>query len=293
MLVTIKNETVSAVISTAGAEIKSFKRPDGFEILWQGDPKYWAGQAPVLFPIVGALRNGKVKIKGDWYEMGRHGFARRQEFAITAQTESMVEMTLTANEASKAVYPFDFEFKVTYTCTDCGVETKFTVKNPGNETLPFVVGGHPAYNNPVTAEGEVFEDYNIEFEVDEEQCCPEIDLKECLIDFTKTTLELKNEKIIPLRHNLFYRDALVFENYKSKYVRLVSTKTGKGIEMDISQFPMLGIWSCVNDGPYVALEPWVGCATLTTEGDDFEEKHNMVKLPAGEEVSYAFTTKYF
>ena len=62
MLVTIKNETVSAVISTAGAEIKSFKRPDGFEILWQGDPKYWAGQAPVLFPIVGALRNGKVKI---------------------------------------------------------------------------------------------------------------------------------------------------------------------------------------------------------------------------------------
>lgn len=293
MLITIKNDTVSAVISTAGAEIKSFRRPDGFEILWQGDPKFWAGQAPVLFPIVGALRDNKTKINGNWYEMGRHGFARRQEFTVTAQTEDMVEMSILPNEASRAVYPFDFVFKVTYTCVDCGVETKFTVQNPGDVELPFVVGGHPAYNVPVSTEGEVFEDYNIEFEVNETQKCPEIGLEDCLIDFTKYTKELRDEKIIPLRHELFYRDALVFEGLKSGYVRLVSTKSGHGIEMDISQFPMLGIWSCLNDGPYVALEPWVGCATLKSEGDEFIEKHNMVRLPAGQERSYAFTTKYF
>ena len=287
----IRNATASAKINTFGAEITSFKRADGFELLWQGDSKYWAGQAPVLFPVVGALRSGKVKIKGDWYEMGRHGFVRKMEFKVTKQTESMVSLTISSSEETKKQYPFDFEFSVTYTMVDCGVETKFTVKNTGHEELPFAVGGHPAYNIPV-CDGEVFEDYNIEFSDRETISCPEIDLKECLIDFTKITKELKNESVIPLRHDLFYRDALVFDGLKSRFVSLKSTKSGRGIEMDISQFPMLGIWSCLNDGPYVALEPWTGCATATIEDDEFEHKKNIEFLQTNNEKSYAFTTKY-
>lgn len=292
MTVTIRSGNTTAEIRTLGAEICSFRREDGFELLWQGDPQYWAGQAPVLFPIVGALRGGKVRMKDQWYEMNRHGFSRKMEFAVTEQTEDSVTMTLCSSEETKKFYPYDFVFRVTYTAVDRGVETKFTVENPGSEELPFVVGGHPAYNIPV-AEGESFEDYDIRFSEPETQRCPEIDLKECLIDFEKVTMELNGESVIPLQHSLFYRDALVFDGLKSKTVSLISRKSGRGVEMDISQFPMLGIWSCVNDGPYVALEPWVGCATLTTEGDEFTEKKNMVFLPAGEKRSYAFTTRYF
>lgn len=54
MLIHIQNENVSAEINTLGAELVSFKGDDGFEHIWQGDPKYWGGHAPVLFPIVGA-----------------------------------------------------------------------------------------------------------------------------------------------------------------------------------------------------------------------------------------------
>lgn len=291
-IIEIKNNTGSAAIKTLGAEITSFKRADGFELLWQGDPEFWSGQAPVLFPIVGALRDAKVQIKGEWYGMERHGFVRKREFKVTNQTEESVTMTFASDEKSKKQYPYDFELSVTYTMTDCGVETKFTVKNTGTETLPYVVGGHPAYNVPVW-EGDAFEDYNIEFSSDENQKCPEIDIESCLIDFTKITKELHNERIIPLRHNLFYRDALVFDNLNSKSVKLVSTKSGHGLEMDISGFPMLGIWSCFNDGPYVALEPWIGCATTTDEGDEFEKKKNMQFMEPGKEKDYAFTTRYF
>ena len=292
MTVEIKNGTGSAKIKTLGAEITSFKRADGFELLWQGNPEYWAGQAPVLFPIVGALRNGRVRIKDTWYEMNRHGFVRKMEFKVTEQREDMVRMTIKSDIETKKFYPFDFEFSVTYTMVDCGVETKFTVKNTGMEELPFAVGGHPAYNIPLSCD-ECFEDYNIEFSEKESLACPEIDLKECLIDFTKITKELTDENIIPLRHNLFYRDALVFDGLKSDFVRLKSTKSGRGIEMDISEFPMLGIWSCVNDGPYVALEPWTGCATTTDEDDEFTHKKNITFLQPNFEESYGFTTKYF
>ena len=291
MIVTINSGNTKAQVNTMGAELVSFQRDDGFELLWQGDPRFWSGQAPVLFPIVGALRNGRVKIKDQWYEMNRHGFARKMEFAVTEQTESSVTLSLASCQETKKFYPYDFVFRVTYTAVDRGVETKFTVENPGGETLPFVVGGHPAYNIPV-GEGECFEDYDIRFSAPETQRCPEIDLKECLIDFEKVTMELEGETTIPLRHSLFYRDALVFDGLRSQTVSLISRKSGRGVEMDISQFPMLGIWSSGNDGPYVALEPWVGCATLTTEDDEFTHKKNMVFLPSGETRSYAFTTRY-
>lgn len=291
MIIPIQNETVSAAVSTAGAELTSLRRADGFELLWQGDPAYWAGQAPILFPIVGLLRGQKARIKGQWYSMGRHGFARRREFSVTEQGDDFVSLTLHADEQTKQQYPYDFSLTMTYTCKQNAVETRFTVTNCGEEPMPFVLGGHPAYNIPVT-EDERFEEYRIEFDVPETQHCPTIDLDSGLIDFSAVRFSLDEQQTIPLQHSLFYQDALVFENLRSKEVKLIG-KNGHGLAMDCSEFPLLGIWSCVNDGPYVALEPWIGCATQTTESDEFAEKKNMILLPAGEQRSFAFTTRYF
>lgn len=291
MVVEIEGKNTAAKIETLGAELTSFRREDGFELLWQGDPKYWEGQAPVLFPVVGALRGGRVRIKGEWYSMPSHGFARRMEFEITKKTRESVTMTVCSNEETRKLYPYEFRFSVTYTVVERGLETKFRVENPGSEPLPFVVGGHPAYNIPA-GEGECFEDYEIRFSSPETQSCPEVDLRECLINFERKTLELKEQQAIPLQHSLFYGDALIFENLRSRTVSLISRRSGRGVEMDVSDFPMLGIWSAANDGPYVALEPWVGCATTTQEDDELLHKKNMVLLPAGGEKSYAFTTRY-
>lgn len=285
-----KNQKLSAKVDSLGAQLVSLKGKDGFEYLWTGDPRYWKGQAPVLFPIVGALREGRAKIDGQWYEMGQHGFARRREFSMAQQQENQVSLQLSSNFETKKLYPFDFSLTVTYTLLETGIETAFSIKNTGDRAMPFAVGGHPGFNIPVD-EKAVFEDYTICFEMPEDQRCPAIVEGEALIDPGKTAYEMHNCGEIPLSHSLFYHDALIFEGLRSKKVRVMNKATGKGVELDFSQFPMLGIWSAKNDGPYVCLEPWTGCATRTDEGDEFEKKKGMLLLPAGDTAKYAFTVK--
>ena len=226
MLIHIKNENETAAIDTLGAELVSSMGDDGFEHIWQGDKTYWGGHAPVLFPIVGALRDNRTCINGEWYEMKRHGVARHEEFTVTEQGEDYVTLQLTANEETKKQYPFDFVLTVSYYLTGSSITTKFTVKNADTKPMPF---------------------------------------------------------------SLFYKDALVFENLNSTCVSLKSRQSGRGVMMEFSGFPMLGIWSAANDGPYVALEPWTGCATAVQEDDVFEKKHGMRTLQPGEEAEYAYT----
>lgn len=290
MIYELKNQRFTARVDSLGAQLVSLKGENGFEYLWVGDPEYWKGHAPVLFPIVGALREGKAKIGGGWYHMGQHGFARNSEFALGEQSPEKLSLKLNSDFETKKVYPFEFALTVTYTLTDVGIDTAFTVENIGESLLPYVIGGHPGFNIPVN-ENAAFEDYTIEFEQPETQSCPTIEMDTALINNTKTSFTMENEKEIPLRHSLFYNDALVFDRLNSNVVRIVNKATGKGVEMDFSRFSMLGIWSAKNDGPYVCLEPWTGCATLTTENDEFEKKKGMAFLPAGGSAGYSFAVK--
>ncbi len=290
MLYELKSGGFTAQVDSFGAQIMSLKGKDGSEYLWTGNPAYWKSRAPVLFPIVGALRGGKTTIDGKWYEMGQHGIARHLEFALCEQTENSLSLVLRSDQGTKKQYPFDFRFTVTYTLHANKIETRFMVENTGEKTLPFAVGGHPGFNVPV-GEPASFEDYTIVFEKRETQRCPVIDETQGLIDDGKTGFTLDKEQEIPLRHSLFYHDALVFEGLSSSTVRVVNKQTGRGVEMEFSQFPMLGIWSSKNDGPYVCLEPWTGCATRLSEGDEFQEKKGMTLLPPGEKKAYSFSVE--
>lgn len=289
MIYEISNKNLTAKIDSLGAQLISLKDAGGHEFLWVGDPKYWREHAPVLFPIVGALRENRTRIDGKWYEMTRHGFAKKMEFSLKEQEEGSLALCLESSDETRAVYPFDFTFTVTYTLSEEGITTRFTVNNTGSVPLPYAVGGHPGFNLPVDEDAE-FEDYTIQFPKNEYQACPAIDLETGLIDGEKKGFRL-NGREIPLQHSLFYQDALVFENLNSQTVRIVNKKSGKGIEMDFAGFPMLGVWSAVNDGPYVCLEPWTGCATLTTEGDEFLEKKGMVQLAPGRQAEHSFTVR--
>lgn len=290
MIYTIQKNGLTAQVDSLGAQLISLKNEAGFEYVWTGDPKYWKGHAPVLFPIVGALREGKAKIGGEWFEMGQHGIARHLEFSPAEQGEGSISLRLSSDFETKKQYPFSFAFTVTYTLTEQGYETRFTVENIGDKVMPFAVGGHPGFNLPVGEEA-AFEDYTICFEQPETQNCPAIVMGKGLIDPGTTGFALENQQEIPLAHSLFYQDALVFEGLRSKRVQVKNKKTGKGVEMEYGDFPLLGIWSAQNDGPYVCLEPWTGCATRTDEGDEFEKKHGMTFLPAGGKTEFAFTVK--
>ncbi len=290
MIYEIRNDTFTAQVDSLGAQLISLKNAENFEYIWTGDPSYWKGRAPVLFPMVGALREGKAKIGGEWFQMGQHGLARHREFSPVNQEDGRISLCLSSDFETKKQYPFAFSLTVTYTLLENGIETGFSVKNTGDKVMPFAIGGHPGFNLPVN-ETAAFEDYVILFEEPETQRCPAIVMGKGLIDPGKTAFTLENQREIPLRHSLFYEDALIFENLRSSKVQLVNPKTGRGVEMDFSGFPMLGIWSAQNDGPYVCLEPWTGCATRTDEDDTFEQKKGMTFLPAGGTAEFSFSTK--
>ena len=230
MLYTISNGTYTAQVDSLGAQLVSLKGPDGWEYIWTGDPAYWTGHAPVLFPMVGGLRGGRAKIAGDWHQMGRHGFARHQEFALAEQGEGRLVLRLESNPATLEAYPFPCALTVAYTLTENGYETAFTVENTGDKPMPYAIGGHPGFNIPVDEQA-AFEDYVIRFEKEETQRCPGI-VGDKLLDYSQITLELEGEREIPLRHELFARDALIFENLNSHTVALVNPATGKGVETE-------------------------------------------------------------
>ena len=156
---TIKNNIIEVVISDHGAEVQSVKGAHtGEEYMWQADPEIWGRHAPVLFPIVGRLKNDEYKYQGKTYHMGQHGFARDCDFEVENHTQESITFLLKDNEKTREMYPFKFEFRVNYNLMNNLLEENFSVVNKSDETMIFGVGGHPGFNLPVN-NGEEKEDY--------------------------------------------------------------------------------------------------------------------------------------
>ena len=71
---------------------------------------------------------------------------------------------------------------------------------------------------------------------------------------------------------------------------LRGTKSGRGVRIDFPDFKYIGIWSaCQGNSPFIALEPWTGHATLTSEDDVFEHKRNVTVIAPGETRDFSFS----
>lgn len=270
-----------AVINEHGAELWSFTENER-EALWYGDNRYWKERAPILFPIVGGLRDKKALIRGREYSMGRHGFARHMEFTLSSSCETEASFKLESGDETRAQYPFDFELTVTYRFDGSKLITAFTVKNTSVEPMPYCIGGHPGF---LTKGG--LENWEISFERPETAGSLLV-TPEGLIDAGQVSPVLNGDRSIKLNHNLFYNDALVFDSLVSRSVTLINSMTRHGVRMDFSGFDYFGIWQA-KDAPYICLEPWTGHATLTTESDELEKKRGMTFLSPGSENTHSFS----
>lgn len=283
----LENEQLKVTVSDAGAEIRSIVgKKTGTEYLWQGDPTYWSGRAPVLFPICGRLTEGKYTWKGQTYEMNLHGFARRSVFTAEKVGDHTVTFLFTANEETKKMYPFDFEFRMTYTLTDSTVECRYDVKNEKESDLPFAVGGHPGFNVPMEA-GKKFEDYRLEFACAKE--ARELVFSDTCFDTGKTrAFPLEEGRILPLRHSLFDIDAVFLTDMCHK-VTLGTPGGTRSLTLSFKGFPHVGFWHKPRTkAPYVCIEPW--CSVPSPDGviDDFATKKELTHLKKGESYTNAF-----
>ncbi len=286
-VITISCKSLSASIDTAGAQLMSLKK-EGGEYLWQRDPQWWPRCAPVLFPIVGNIRDDRADSAQGEIRFGRHGLARNYDFEVTACSDDSVTMSLSSNDDTRKKFPFDFRLDMTYACTSDALEQRFAVTNTGTVTLPFVVGGHPAFNVPAPGAGdEAFSDYVLKFAEPWTYASPTINTTTGLIDYQTRFSLLEDSDTLELSHQLFDVDTLIFEDVPQRTVSLVGP-SGHGMRVDFDGFDYLGVWSAANDAPFVALEPWRGTATGTDEDDVFEHKRGMDFLEPGESAEYAF-----
>ena len=286
MTYTIQNEFLSAKISSLGAELTSLvSKSDNVEYIWQGDEKYWAGQSPIMFPICGRLSQGKYKLGGKLYEMGGHGFARKSEFDLTACSDSEITLCLVSNDATRAQYPFEFAFYVTFSLKGKTMFVKYKVINKDEKELIFTVGAHPAFNVPL-GEGS-FEDYYVEFG----KSCDAVRLtfsEACLCDKKDPIYSKGGTKRIPLTHDLFDDDAIFLYN-TAKKITLASEKSKKSVTMSFDGFKYLGLWHTPKkDAPYVCIEPWCGIPDDDGDIGELDQKREMMRLPIG----YTFNTSY-
>lgn len=254
---TIYNDVLTVTINPKGAELSSlFHKQHELEYLWNADPVYWAKKSPVLFPIVGALKDNTYFFKDKPYELGRHGFARESTFTVSGQSQDAITLTLTGDGHTLTVYPFLFEFSLHYALAENRLSVTYEVKNLTGEEMYFSVGGHPAFKVPLVKETD-YTQYYLEFEQPENAgrwpIAPDGRIAEPPVPL------LNNTKRLPLTKELFYEDALVFKQLASSKVSLKSDKTAHGLQMDFSGFPYLGIWAARN-ADFVCLEPWCGIA---------------------------------
>ena len=247
------SENIIVTINSQGAEVVSVKNKNEIEFMWQGQKEIWARHAPVLFPIVGKLKDNEFEYKERLYSLPQHGFARDMEFSLIHSEPSSCTYRLNSSEETKNKFPFDFVFEISYLLQHNSLTTTYKVANHSAHMLYFSVGAHPGFNCPLS-ENESFEDYFIEFE---KNSITQTLLDKGLLSDKKKTLQLHNG-ILPITKTLFDADALIFENKQISRISLCSKKTNHKISMECKDWPYFGIWSKKSCEQFICLEPWHG-----------------------------------
>lgn len=277
--ISLRAGRAKAEIRPLGAQIVSYTAPDGREVIWQGDPAIWADHTPILFPVIGNVKDGTVIIDGKAYPMTKHGFARRAMFTPVASGENFVTLRLTESAETLAQYPFEFALEITYELTENGFRCGFHVENRSEKAMPFCVGGHPAFVVPM-AEGAAFEDYQVVFPKDEQVTnllCPGGQL------ITGSEPMVFPKGVLNLDHAIFdEKDTLLLPDLASTSVSLVHKVSGRGLRLSWEGMEALAIWSRpVNHGNYLCLEPWHGLPGFADESGVFAEKRYATVLEPG------------
>ncbi|MFK7834162.1 MAG: aldose 1-epimerase family protein [Winogradskyella sp.] len=284
----LKNDYLHISIKPKGAElcnITSIKNKT--EFMWQAHSEIWGSHAPNLFPIIGSMKDDSYTYNGKTYHMPKHGFVRHNDdFTITHQSETSITFSLVSNDTLYAWYPFFFAFEITYTLSEHSLTVLHTVRNLDEKTLYFSIGGHPAFNCPIS-EDDTYTDYYLEFETTEHSESFLLNRSNGLIT-SKTKPVFTDGNIIKLQPDIFNEDALIFKDLKSRVVSLKHKNKGTVLKVTFEDFKQLGIWAKPN-APYVCIEPWLGFADLETTDQKIETKAGILNLEAGNDFNASYT----
>lgn len=278
MTTTISNSTLIASIKHAGSELFSLKNQNK-EYIWEGNPDFWGKHSPVLFPIVGTLKNNRYTVNSQEYHLPRHGFARDMEFLLTNKTENSATFSLSSSPETLTKYPFEFELQLIYTLRENSLDIEYKVINQSKTKMPFSIGAHPAIALPGN-----FEDYSLKFEKKE---VLQFSLLENDLVSYKTKILETTENSVPLNYKLFENDALVFKTLDSNSLT-ISENSKPYLKINFEGFPSLGIWT-KEQAPFICIEPWFGYSDTPENSGDLFEKEGILILDANQTFLSVFS----
>ncbi|GAA3192935.1 aldose 1-epimerase family protein [Lentilactobacillus kefiri] len=286
-MITLKNQYLTVLINEFGAELTSVKDTSGLEYIWQADPSFWKRHAPILFPIVGRLKDNQYDYQGKTYQMTQHGFARDNQFKVESQLPTKVSLVLRPTDETLAKYPFKFELRIIYELVDHQLKVSLNVMNPSEDTLLFSIGAHPGFNIPLVKNEGSFEDSFVR--VAPKKRYTQIPLKPPYSD-PEDSKVIDLTKPLPLNHDLFNSDAIVLSlEGKETTVMLANSQNDHGVSLTVENAPYVGIWSPYpKKAPFACIEPWWGLADTVDSNGKLTDKFAINKL----EGRHAFAGKY-
>ena len=296
-IISISSNSLTASIDTMGAQLMSLRKGES-EYLWQGDSNWWPRRAPILFPIVGVLKDSKAESAEGTISLARHGLARLNQFEVVEQSASSVTLQLKSTDETRKAYPYDFELKLIFSVAGDTLTQTYEVTNPANVVLPFTLGAHPAFNIPIPGvEAASLDQYHLLFTHSWTSYGPSI-TDEGLCDYTTPQRLIVDSDTLPLSWELIDREkTITLEDVPDRRITLAAnveaSSEAHGIQMDFEGFDYLGIWSAAPGCPFVALEPWCGIADTVDCDGIFEHKPGIMFLEPEQSITKTLSVKVF
>ena len=284
------------ITSRLGGELLSYKL-DGVEKIHQGQEcidaygkVYWKRHFPVLFPIVGKLKQNRTIINGRTYEMPQHGFARDMEFEPITKLDNFHSYVLRSNPSTMVKYPFEFSLYITYRTDGNKLTTIYKVVNDGDNNMPFGIGGHPAFK--IDMEDLLNEEYYLEFDQDEDKI-HFLYLVDGLVGTEYAKNIMIDKRRIKITKDTFNNDAVIMKGITSNKISLKRRRGNKTLlTMDFEGFPYLGVWSKPG-APFLCIEPWYSTADAVKSTGVIAQKSDILVLAPKKEFECKFTVEFF
>lgn len=278
---TVSSGALTAQVNPLGAELSTLRDPSGHELLWDGNPTFWNGRAPLLFPIVGALAGGTYRVADKTYALSRHGFARRKRFEVLRASPAAVLLRLKSDEETRALYPFCFQLQVRFAIADSTLLVTTLVINEGHGPMPASFGYHPAFRWPLPF-GAAREMHGIEFDLEEPAPIRRLD-GVGLVTPVRYPTPIQARRL-PLADELFVDDVVILDALRSQRVTY-GAATGPRLIVQFPDTPYLGLWSKPG-APFICIEPWHGMADPVAFSGDFTAKPGVFIVPPGEQREF-------
>jgi galactose mutarotase-like enzyme len=284
----MSNGQLTVEIAALGAELQSLTTSDGRSWLWNGDPAFWTGRSPVLFPMVGKAPDNQIRVDDTPYDMTQHGFARRSEFTLVSASDTSCRFELLSTPDTRAVYPFDFRLAVEYALDDNRLTVSAEVQNRSAGIMPYGFGFHPAFLWPLPgAEGKP---HRVRLDNGAE---PELArLEYGLLGDDRLPSPFRGGELT-LDHSMFDADAMIFPEGAGEGLTYAA-EDGPELKFSFENLPNLALWSKPGVDPappFLCIEPWHGTAAAVGSSGELSERPYGTLLPTGQMARYAWSVE--